>query len=121
MIPNTLMYSRLLREISKYSNIIQTKDIPISTTLNYSANCKSYNITEITVYPGDKTFYLSIKYSVPSTADFQATVADARNLANAYVSQYPELKDAFDNVWAHAVDPNGGDVPAVINLKPAGK
>ena len=119
--PVTFMDTRMLSKISQESNGIQPKDIPSSSPVNYSANGKSYNITEITVYPGDKTFDLSIKYSVPSTADFQATVSDARNLANAYFSQYPELKDAFDNVWAHAVDPNGGDVPAVINLKPAGK
>lgn len=119
--PVTFMDTRLLSKITQESGGIQPKDIPSGSPVNYSANGKSYNITEITVYPGDKTFDLSIKYSVPSTADFQAMVADARNLANAYVSQYPELKDAFDNVWAHAVDPNGGDVPAVINLKPAGK
>lgn len=119
--PVTFMDTRLLSKITQESSGIQPKDIPSSSPVNYSANGKSYSITEITVYPGEKTFDLSIKYSVPSTADFQATAADARNLANAYVSQYPELKDAFDNVWAHAVDPNGGDVPAVINLKPAGK
>ena len=119
--PVTFMDTRLLSKITQESSGIQPKDIPSGSPVNYSANGKSYNITEITVYPGDKTFDLSIKYSVPSTADFQATMADARNLANAYVSQYPELKDAFDNVWAHAVDSNGGDVPAVINLKPAGK
>ena len=119
--PVTFMDTRLLSKITQESSGIQPKDIPRGSPVNYSANGKSYNITEITVYPCDNTFDLSIKYSVPSTADFQATMADARNLANAYVSQYPELKDAFDNVWAHAVDPNGGDVPAVINLKPAGK
>ena len=119
--PVTFMDTRLLGKITQESNGIQPKDIPGGSPVNYSANGKSYNITEITAYPGEKTFDLSIKYSVPSTADFQATMADARNLANAYVSQYPELKDAFDNVWAHAVDPNGGDVPAVINLKPTGK
>ena len=121
MAPVTFMDTRLLSKITQESNGIQPKDIPAGSPLNYSANGKTYNITEITVFPTEKTFDLSIKYSVASTADFQATVADARNLANAYVSQYPELKDAFDNVWAHAVDASGGDVPAVVNLKPAGK
>src|SRR5947209_5182786 len=117
----TFMDTRMLSKITQESNGVQPKDIPTGSPVNYSAHGKSYNITEITVFPTEKTFDLSIKYSVASTADFQATVADARNLANAYVSQYPELKDAFDNVWAHAVDAGGGDVPAVVNLKPAGK
>jgi hypothetical protein len=58
---------------------------------------------------------------VPSTSDFAGTAADARNLANSYVVQHPELKDAFNNIWAHAVDPNGGDVPGVVSLKPVAK
>jgi hypothetical protein len=58
---------------------------------------------------------------VPSTADFNGTQADARGLATAMVAQYPELKDAFTNVWAHAVDPNGGEAVGLINLKQAAK
>jgi hypothetical protein len=62
-----------------------------------------------------------VKYSVPSTADFNATQADARSLANALATQYPELKDGFSQIWAHAVDPNGNDVVGIISLKPVAK
>ena len=119
--PVTFMDSRLLSKITQESTGVQPKDIPAGSALNYSANGKTYNITEISVFPTDNTFDLSIKYSVPSTTDFNATVADARNLANAYATQYPELKDAFNNVWAHAIDANGGDVAGLVTLKPAGK
>jgi len=119
--PVTFMDSRLLSKITQESTGVQPKDIPAGSALSYSANGKTYNITEISVFPTDNTFDLSIKYSVPSTTDFNATVADARNLANAYATQYPELKDAFNNVWAHAIDANGGDVAGLVTLKPAGK
>ena len=91
--PVTFMDSRLLSKITQESTGVQPKDIPAGSALSYSANGKTYNITEISVFPTDNTFDLSIKYSVPSTADFNATVADARNLANAYATQYPELKE----------------------------
>jgi hypothetical protein len=118
--PITFMDTRLLGKITQESNALQPKDVPLGgSPLNYSANGKTYNITDISVFRTDNSFDLSIKYSVPSTADFNATVMDAKNLANAYVTQYPELKDAFNNVWAHATDPGGGDVAGLVNLKPA--
>lgn len=116
--PVQFMETALLGNIIKESNAIVPKDIPTGgKAISYSVNGKTYNITDMTVYTTEKTFDLSIKYSVPSTADFAATAADARNLANAYVNQHPELKDAFNNIWAHAIDPNGGDVPGVVVLR----
>jgi hypothetical protein len=118
MAPVRFMETTLLGNIVKESNSVQPTDVPVAgKPVSYSANGKTYSITDISVFPTDKSFDLSIKYSVPSTADFNSTVADARNLANAYVSQYPELRDAFNNVWAHAIDPNGGDVAGLVTLK----
>jgi hypothetical protein len=121
MAPVTFMETMLLGKIIRESNGVQPKDVPVSgNAVSYSVNGKTYSITDIGVFRTDKSFDLSIRYSVPSTADFNATVADARNLANAYVTQHPELKEAFNNVWAHAVDPSGGDVAGLVTLKPAG-
>ena len=119
--PIPAMHTNLLDKIGGELEQLHPKDVPQNGPLNFSANGKTYNITDMSVYRTDNSFDLSIKYSVPSTADFAATAADAKNLANAYVTQYPELKDAFNNVWAHAIDPNGGDVPGIVVLKPAAK
>jgi hypothetical protein len=117
--PVPFMESRLLSKILQESGSIQPKDVPTGgKPVSYTANGKTYSITEMSVLHQDNSFDLSLKYSVPSTADFNATQADARNLANALVTQYPELKQVFNRVWAHAVDPSGGDVPGLINLKP---
>ena len=117
--PVPFMESRLLSKILQESGSIQPKDVPTGgKPVSYTANGKTYHITEMSVLHQDNSFDLSLKYSVPSTADFNATQADARNLANALVNQYPELKQVFNRVWAHAVDPSGGDVPGLINLKP---
>lgn len=120
--PVQFMQTTLLGNINKELNGIQLGDVPSNgKAISYSVNGKTYNITDMSIYSTDKSFDLSIRYSVPSTADFAGTAADARNLATAYVNQYPELKQAFDNVWAHAIDPNGGDVPGVVVLKPTAK
>ena len=114
--PVTFMDSGLLGKITQESIAIQPKDVPAGNPVAYAANGKTYTITEMTVYRAE-TLDLSIKYSVPSTSDFAKTQADARALASALVGQYPELKEGFSKVWVHAVDPNGGDVPGLINLK----
>ncbi|MGE5323575.1 MAG: hypothetical protein ACM3SW_11960 [Actinomycetota bacterium] len=118
--PVDFMDTRLLSKITRESDAILPKDVPAGgKSVTYTANGKTYTITDMSVLRLDNSFDLSIKYSVPSTADFNATQADARSLATALVTQYPELKEIFDRVWAHAVDPNGGDVPGLITLKTA--
>jgi DNA-binding transcriptional regulator YdaS (Cro superfamily) len=116
--PIPAMNTALLGNIQEESNGILPKDVPFDgKPVAFTANGKNYTITDMSPYKTDKNFDLSVKYSVPSTADFNATQADARNLANALVTQYPELKDGFNNVWVHAVDPNGGDVVGLVKLK----
>lgn len=118
--PVDFMDTRLLSKITRESDAILPKDVPAGgKPVTFSANGKTYTITDMSVQHLDNNFDLSVKYSVPSTADFNGTAADARNLATALVTQYPELKEIFDHIWAHAIDPNGGDVPGVITLKPA--
>jgi hypothetical protein len=116
--PIPAMNTKLLGKIQEESNPILPKDIPVDgKPVAFAAGGKNYTITDMAPYKTDKNFDLSVKYSVPSTADFNATQTDARNLANALVAQYPELKDGFNNVWVHAVDPNGGDVVGLVKLK----
>jgi hypothetical protein len=116
--PVTFMNSNMLTKITQESNGIMPKDVPAGgKPVAFSAGGKTYNITEMTIFRNDKNFDLSMKYSVPSTADFNATQADARGLANAMIAKYPELKDGFNNVWVHAIDSGGGDVVGLVKLK----
>jgi hypothetical protein len=119
--PVTFMDTGLLSKITQESTGVQPKDVPAGKPVPYSANGKSYNLTDMTVMRAEGGFDLSIKYAVPSTADFNGTQTDARNLANAFATQYPELKEVFNNIWTHAVDPGGGEVVGLVNLKPASK
>src|SRR5215471_9884157 len=119
--PVTFMDTGLLARITQESTGIQPKDVPTGKPVPYSANGRSYNLTDMTVMRSESGFDLSIKYAVPSTADFNGTQTDARNLANAFATQYPELKEVFNKIWTHAVDPGGGEVVGLVNLKPASR
>ncbi len=116
--PIPAMNTTLLGNIQEESNGVLPKDVPVEgKPIAFSAGGKTYTITDMSTFKTDKNFDLSIKYSVASTGDFNATQADARALANAMVAQYPELKDGFSNIWVHAVDANGAEVVGLVKLK----
>ncbi|HEY7405322.1 MAG TPA: hypothetical protein VIB39_17480 [Candidatus Angelobacter sp.] len=116
--PIPSMNTTLLGSILEESNTILPRDIPVGgKPVAYSANGKTYTITDMTTYKTEKALDLLVRYSVPSTSDFNGTQADARSLANALVAQYPEFKTGFSNVWVHAIDPNGGDVVGLVKLR----
>lgn len=118
--PVTFIDTNLLAKITQESSAVQPKDIPLgSNSTTFTANGKSYTLIDTSVSHTDSSVDLSIKYVVNSAKDFNATLADARAMASAYAAQYPELKDAFNNLIAHAVDSDGNDVPGMVNLKPA--
>ena len=119
--PVTFMETALLSKITQESGSIQPRDIPVGSPVTYVANGKNYSLTDMSVSRMETGLDLSIKYSVASTADFNSTQTDARNLASAFATQYPELKEIFNNVWTHAVDGNGGEVVGLVSLKPPGK
>jgi hypothetical protein len=120
--PVTFMDSSLLSKILQESNDIRPKDVPVGDkVVDFSANGKIYSVIDMSTFRTDTTFDLSIRYTVSSTADFNATQADARSLGNALAVQYPELKEGFNNILVHAVDASGGDVAGLVKLKPAAK
>jgi hypothetical protein len=120
--PVTFMDTTLLSRITRESTAIQPKEVPSGgNTATFVANGKTYSITDMSVYPNGNNFDLSIKFSVANTADFNSAQAEGRNLANALVAQYPELKEVFNNIWAHGIGANGADAVGLVPLKPAAR
>lgn len=119
MAPVTFMSTKLLSAINQEASIVRPKDVPEEgRSVAFSANGKTYQITEMSVVRGPTNVDLNIKYSVFGTPDLKAAQADAGSLCNAYVAQYPELREGFNTILAHAVYPSGGEVVALLKLKP---
>lgn len=115
--PVTFMENKLLADIIREASSRQPVDVPIgSTPISFSASGRTYDVTEITLWPV-KQFDLVIKYSVPDGANIKVTAANSEQLAAAYAAKYPELRDGFDRLFAVAVDPNGREVTARIELR----
>jgi Ca-activated chloride channel family protein len=117
--PVSFMDTRLLTRITIEGNTTQPRDFPAADRPSTLAvNGGNYNVSEVSVFRSESNLDVVLKFPVASTADFNSTQSEAHNVAMAFGSQYPELRDAFNNVWAHAVDSKGGDVVGGINLKP---
>lgn len=115
--PVTFMENKLLADIAAEANSVRPVDVPIGgTPITFSAEGKTYKITEITVVSAER-FDLLIRYSVQAGADGSAKVSGVEQLAAAYAAKYPELKDGFDRLFAVAVDPRGHETSAEIKLK----
>jgi hypothetical protein len=106
----------MLAAIVAESNSVRPVDVPLSGPINFSANGRTYRISEIT-FIATKQFELAIKYAIPAGADEKATVADAKQLAAAYAAKYPELKDGFDGVVGIGIDPDGREIDGGVALK----
>jgi hypothetical protein len=115
--PVTFMENKLLADIIKESDSVRPVDVPLGgTPISFSASGRTYRITEITVL-ADKHLDLVIKYSLSDSVNINAAAPNSEQLAAAYAAKYPELKDGFDRLFAVAVDPNGREVTAGIELR----
>jgi len=116
--PVTFMDTRLLAKITQESLAIQPKDVPSpGNPVTFTANGKSYSLTEMTVFNTGSGYDLVLRYSAASTTDFNATQTEALSLGRAYAAQNPELKEEFTDLLVHAVDASGGDVVGMVGLK----
>ena len=117
--PVTFMNTRLLGRIAEEGRAIEPKDLPASgKPMALSAGGKTYQITEVGSYFSATSIDVELRYTVASTADFAATQKEAQAVAAAFAAQHPELKTAFNTIWAHAMDGKGGDVVGLATLKP---
>jgi hypothetical protein len=78
--PVEFMDSSVLSKITQESGGIQPKDVPTGNPVNFSANGKTYSVTDMSVFRTDTTFDLSVRYSAANTADFNATQTEARSV-----------------------------------------
>ena len=122
MAPVTFMSTKLLSTINMESSLARPKDIADEgSAFPFSANGKTYKITGINVARGPTNFDLNLVYSVSSTLDSEAMRIEARSVGQAYLDQYPELKEGFNNLLVHAVGTSGGESVGMLELKPLQK
>lgn len=96
---------------------VQPAELPYERPLTLPAAGRTFKITNVFAVPGDEGLLLVLKYEAENIAD--STKTDAANLAlsRAFLTRYPEYKQAFAGIVARAVEPSGKDFGSLLKMK----
>ncbi len=111
---STLQLDRLYDEMQQ----VTPKDLPIGgQNVNFNANGKTYQLTNMFPLPVGNELDLIVKYSSPDISDTAKTWQSNMDLINALLAKYPAFRDAFQALVARAVAPNGQDYGTIQPTK----
>ena len=82
-----------------------------------AANGKTFRVTELVAVPVGEALDLRIRYNTADASDSGAAYQDNMAIIKAVVAKYPELREAFAEVIARAVDNAGHDYGTVLAMK----
>lgn len=78
-----------------------------SKPLLLAANGRTVHITSMTADPQNNGLQLVVRYQVPDITDVDSARNQNLTVARALISKYPGFRDAFTQIVAYAVDPQG--------------
>ncbi len=81
-----------------------------------AANGKTYKLTQIFPLPVGQDLDVIVKYQTSSVADSGQTFQDNMAVMKAFVTKYPELRDAFGGMVARGVEPSGRDYGTMMKM-----
>lgn len=111
---STLQLDKLYDEMQQAA----PKDLPIGgQNVNFAANGKTYQLTNMFPLPVGNELDLIVKYSSPDISDTAKTWQSNMDLINALLAKYPTFRDAFQAMVARAVAPNGQDYGTIQPTK----
>lgn len=94
------------------------KDIPQQQPVPVNIGGKTYQVSKIFPVPDDKGgLNLVVNYNVPDISNQVQTFQQNMDFIKGLVAQYPEYKDAFTNIIAQAVNPQGQMFPTTQAVK----
>jgi hypothetical protein len=92
-------------------------DSPSNQPLDLKAGTKSYKVTDMFPSQVGNQLDLVVKYQAADISNTAQSFQENIAVIHALVARYPELRDAFDDVVARAVDPSGRDYGTMLPMK----
>ncbi|MGH9651459.1 MAG: hypothetical protein ACRD3I_13450, partial [Terriglobales bacterium] len=96
---------------------IQPAELPYERPITFPAGGRTFKITSIFAVPGEDGLLLVVKYEAENIADTAKTDAANQALGRAFLTRYPEYKQAFAGIVARAVEPSGKDFGSLLMMK----
>jgi hypothetical protein len=93
-------------------------DLPVEGPVQISANGRTYTVTDMTALPTEKSFDLNVRYQATGDlANVNQTIKENHEFLRALLAKYPELRQGFTTIIAHAVDSSGRSFPSPMAMK----
>lgn len=103
--PVNFMSDPTLDKIASEMQSSRPADMPSENApLTLAANGKTFKVTELTAVPVDNKLDLRIRYDNPNAGNSNVAFQDNMAVIKAVVAKYPEVRDAFNEVIARAVN-----------------
>ncbi len=116
--PVNFMSTPQLDKIAQEMQSARPGDLPSDASpLTLAANGKSFKVTELAAVPVDGNLDLRVRYMNPDAGNSGVAFQDNMAVIKAIVAKYPEVRDAFDDVVARAVDTSGHDYGSLLPMK----
>ncbi|MGH9533121.1 MAG: hypothetical protein ACRD2Q_12085 [Terriglobales bacterium] len=96
---------------------VQPAELPYEKPLTLPAAGRTFRITSVFAVPGDEGLLLVLKYEAESVADNAKADAANQALSRAFLTRYPEYKQAFAGIVARGVEPSGKDFGSLLMMK----
>ena len=106
--PVDFMSTPALDKLAEELQSARPADLPSqSSPLPVSANGQTFGVFEMTPVPGGDGLQLTVRYKAPTVSDVESTRNQNLAVGKALVAKYPGFRDAFTQIVAYAVDPQG--------------
>jgi hypothetical protein len=116
--PLPLMATAASDKLYDESQALQPADVPSEgKTIDLAAGGTTYKLTAVFPQSVGSDLDLIVKYQASDVSNTNLTYQSNVAVMKAYVAKYPEVRDAFAGVVAHAVDPSGHDYGTLLAMK----
>ena len=95
----------------------QPADLPVGKTVDLPAGTATYKLISIFPEIVGKDLDLILKYQAADISNTNQAYQGNVAVIKAFVTKYPEVRDAFAGVVARAVDPSGRDYGTLLAMK----
>jgi hypothetical protein len=111
---STLASDKLYDETQR----LQPADLPSGgKTVDLTVGTVSYKLVRVFLEGVGNDLDLIVQYQSANASDSKQAYQDNLAVIKAFVTKYPELRDAFAGVVARAVDSNGPDFGTLLTMK----
>ncbi len=106
--PVDFMSTPTLDKLAEEMQTARPSDLPSQNTpLSVAANGQTFGVFEMTPVPASDGLQLTVRYKAPNVSDVESTRNQNLAVGKALVAKYPGFRDAFTQIVAYAVDPQG--------------